>query len=196
MASYVYTIKTAEPALYALPSTLSASDTLAILHDHSTLARILYPSTPSLTHTIYESRLNPTETKLTITALEPRSTYTASLTSPPDQNGGGVVLTESMPLGLDMTISYSVTPYEKGSGIHLREGRSVTVPKFLAFLVNFKKEVIPKTRNLLRFLEEFGPDGKDIQSALASLEAGEEDLDRGQDRLGDKDEKGVKAKIQ
>lgn len=57
------------------------------------------------------------------------------------------------------------------SRLCLEEERSVTAPRPLSLLVNLKDEPIPKTLSLVRGLNEFGRNGKDVDLTLASLPA-------------------------
>ncbi|RYP27601.1 hypothetical protein DL767_007606 [Monosporascus sp. MG133] len=180
MTSFLYSTKTAKKEYYPIPDTLNLQDVLAILRDHSILSNVFWPR--SAREIPEEKRTGPSTTEFSIGSSAARGR--ATMTTKAD----GIVYEEEMPLGLKMTVVYRVTDCPPGtwskdsdassdallslseSRLCLEEERSVAAPRPLSMLVNLKDGPIVKTQNLVRVLNEFGRNGKDLVSALASLQ--------------------------
>ncbi|CAG7936501.1 unnamed protein product [Penicillium nalgiovense] len=173
---------TSSKAYYHLPDALIQEDVFSFLHNHTALAHLFWP----LAMKVDEST-NPTSTIFNIGSAAKEK---ATITSATDE----VVCEEELPFGLRMRMVYrvintSVGGYGNGvsgssdrlilpeSRLCLEEERSVTAPRPLSLLLNLKDGPIPKTLNLLRALNEFARNGKDVDLTLAPLPAPTADPD-------------------
>lgn len=180
-----YSTQTAKKAYYPLPDALSQQDVLSFLHNHTALAHVFWPQ---LVTGVDERRTCPTST---IISIGPAATKgKATIATMADE----AVCEEELPFGLRMSVVYrvidtSVGGYGNGvsessdcltlpeSRLCLEEERSVTAPRPLSLLLNQKDGPIPKTLSLVRALDEFGRNGKDVGLTLASLSAPTADRD-------------------
>ncbi|RYO89738.1 hypothetical protein DL764_008541 [Monosporascus ibericus] len=180
MTSFLYSTKTAKKEYYHIPDALNLQDVLVILRDHSTLSNVFWPrSTMEIPE---EKCTGPSTTEFRIGSSAARSR--AIMTTKAD----GIVYEEDMPLGLKVTVVYRVANCPPGtwsndsdassdrllslseSRLCLEEERSVVGPRPLLILTNLKEGPIVKTRNLMWVLDEFARNGKDLVSALGSLQ--------------------------
>ncbi|KAJ5247897.1 hypothetical protein N7468_002880 [Penicillium chermesinum] len=174
-------------AYYPLPDTLTQQDVLKFLHNRTALAHLFWH--PQVAE-VDERRTSPTSTNFSIGSAPTKGK--ATITTAADE----AVCEEELPFGLRMRVVYrvidtSVGGYGNGvsassdrlilpeSRLCLEEERSVAVPRPLSLLVNLKDGPISKTLSLVRALNEFGRNGKDLGSTLASLPAPTADPDDG-----------------
>ncbi|KAI9367650.1 hypothetical protein BJX61DRAFT_547288 [Aspergillus egyptiacus] len=179
MSSLLYTTKIAATEYHPVPDALDYHDVLTILHDHSTLAHLFWPRL--VTTITKEPQPGMTEWRVSSSDSRNKATMTSTAT--------GVACEEEMPLGLWMTVKYSIV--ESGAetknddadshhllpGLYLEVGRSVSVPRPLSPLTSIKDDPITKTQNLLSFLDDLGRNGKDLEAASAGLQGSATDPD-------------------
>lgn len=181
--------------VHPLPESLRHDDVVQILHDHSLLARILWPD--SCPNVQGEPDSFPTTSKFIVE--QGRSIYTAILCSLTN----GVTCTEELPMGFKITNTFIVArvdqlPEEEQNArskreaaasniapvdcastcsdypLFLVEERSVDALKPAMLVMNWKDgEAAVKTQNLLHILSILGESGKDVSSALSYLHGSE-----------------------
>ncbi|KAF3019917.1 hypothetical protein E8E15_003704 [Penicillium rubens] len=172
-------------AYYPLPDALSQQDVLSFLHNHTALAHLFWPQ-PVIG--VDQRRTSPTSTIFSIGSATTKEK--ATITTAADET----VCEEQLPFGLRMRVAYRVIDTSVGgngngvsessnrlilpdSRLCLEEERSVTAPRPLSLLLNQKDGPISKTVSLVRALNEFGRNGKDVGLTLASLPAPTADPD-------------------
>lgn len=182
-----YSTKTAKKEHYPIPEALDTQHILGILHDHSVLAQVFWP-----TEVLEEKRTDSRSATFTIGPSN--ATTKATLTS----QGDGVICSEEMPLGLQFTVTYRIVSPQENSQkettketepveaestssllnstipltehrLYVEEERSVLALKPLSKIINMSEGPIVKTQNLTMVLEELGRNGMDMASALAIL---------------------------
>lgn len=181
-----YSTKTAKKQHYPIPEALNTRYVLSILHDHSVLAQVFWP-----TKLLEEKCI---DSHSTFTIGPSNATTKATLTS----QGDGVICSENMPLSLQCTVTYRlVAPQEISQRettketepvggestssllkstipliqhrLYLEEERSVLALKPLSKVINMSEGPIVKTQNLTMILEELSRNGMVMASALAIL---------------------------
>ncbi|QKX61541.1 uncharacterized protein TRUGW13939_08693 [Talaromyces rugulosus] len=197
MSSFFYSTTYARKEYYPIPETLDADLVLGILHDHCTVAHILW--TPGLVKAAEEIQASPRATKFDIRSETGR--LQSSLTTESD----GLVCKEEMPLGFQITVKYRVVHGQTTAGqnegkaddilntvqpssvinnssnmatsismldpsrLYLEEERSITALKPISKLLKYKEGPTVKTQNLLRAFEDLARNTGDMASALNRL---------------------------
>lgn len=155
-----FSIKRAEPRTHPIPNSLDRDYVTGLLHNERILSPIFWPST-----IITKEKESPSQT----TINHPNPNLSVSISKTRD----GVVYREKPGGGFTTAITYTVV---RGSDVktagnsrynsYLLEERTVRALWPISGLVKFQSESPKKTKDLVKFLDVLGRNGRDVTSAL------------------------------